>query len=821
MIENAKTESSDPILNNYLGEFSSQFELESQMIDKKPEEIYAEKFEAFTAVLALHHTCPSAGRKVKDPLSLTMGGGDEKGLDSVIIVINNLFPVEDIDDFDNLVEDFRAQKTRIDSVDFIFLQAKTSPYFDKSHILNTINGIEQFMDNSESLITSNKNLAEKRKIKDALYKHWAGIKNIRSHAYFMTQSPKSLDKVVLKDVEVKINRMNKPGGVFSDYAKKGGALEFFPCWKDTIVDMYENYMRYERKVEFDVDESIALPNTGEIKTSFMTYIYFDEFLKIILKDGSGKYIDESVFEENVRSFQGIKKNPVNSKILKTLIGGGASKFFVLNNGITKIADTVTAGYRNKCFTVNNYQIINGCQTSNMLHRYYLYLLDSGISDSELQEKLKEVYIPLKIIEVPDDTLSAEIVESTNSQTSIGSDQLHALGSIARKIQKFFDLFKEEGTDKQYMYYERRNNEYAFNPNVNKANVINQDMMVGIYSATYLKLAHKSSRYAGRLKTEDNLQKVFNEKNPAIKYFEAAYAYLCYESERKKSERRKLSEFEANLKWHTLMVYNILFGENYSDDLDAKQKIEKIKKNLSRENLLIANNVVLKFIDDNPSYSNQSIRSLNKKEELTNALAGYSYRIKNSNKENKFNDFIEFVYQKDKSADKRVLETEKNPEHSSPGSTIYGVPELSSVLEDKINKEASHLFNRIFDGIIEWGNLTFRWRNSDQKNSTYKFSIYVSSKSGSTPIRVGQVVYGKRDKDFKINLGLQYKQLEENPEFYDEFINRKVDGFTCDLSDEKNNIEYGYIVFGEKSSDDLLMLVNDIVSKTCIVKNSTI
>ena len=372
-----------------------------------------------------------------------------------------------------------------------------------------------------------------------------------------------------------------------------------------------------------------------------------------------------------------------------------------------------------------------------------------------------------------------------------------------------------------MYYERRNNEYAFNPNVNKANVINQDMMVGIYSATYLKLAHKSSRYAGRLKTEDNLQKVFNEKNPAIKYFEAAYAYLCYESERKKSERRKLSEFEANLKWHTLMVYNILFGENYSDDLDAKQKIEKIKKNLSRENLLIANNVVLKFIDDNPSYSNQSIRSLNKKEELTNALAGYSYRIKNSNKENKFNDFIEFVYQKDKSADKRVLETEKNPEHSSPGSTIYGVPELSSVLEDKINKEASHLFNRIFDGIIEWGNLTFRWRNSDQKNSTYKFSIYVSSKSGSTPIRVGQVVYGKRDKDFKINLGLQYKQLEENPEFYDEFINRKVDGFTCDLSDEKNNIEYGYIVFGEKSSDDLLMLVNDIVSKTCIVKNSTI
>lgn len=273
-----------------------------------------------------------------------------------------------------------------------------------------------------------------------------------------------------------------------------------------------------------------------------------------------------------------------------------------------------------------------------------------------------------------------------------------------------------------------------------------------------------------------------------------------------------------------MVYNILFGENYSDDLDAGQKIEKIRKNLSRENLLIANNVVLKFIDDDPSYSNQSIRSLNKKEELTNALAGYSYRIKNSNKENKFNDFIEFVYQKDELADRQVLETEKNPEHSSPGSTIYDVPELSSVLENTFGKDVSHLFNRIFDGTIEWGNLTFRWRNSDQKNSTYKFSIYVSSKSGSTPVRIGQVVYGKRDKDFKINLGLQHKQLMDNPEFYDEFLNRNIDGFTCDLTDkrnENNKTEYGYIVFTEKSSGDLLTLINDIASKTCIVKNSMI
>ena len=65
---------------------------------------------------------------------------------------------------------------------------------------------------------------------------------------------------------------------------------------------------------------------------------------------------------------------------------------------------------------------------------------------------------------------------------------------------------------------------------------------------------------------------------------------------------------------------------------------------------------------------------------------------------------------------------------------------------------------------------------------------------------------------------------DNPDFYNEFLGRNIDGFTCDLTDKRNKnnkTEYGYIVFTEKSSDDLLVLINDIASKTCIVKNSMI
>lgn len=825
---NGKVKSSDQILNGYMDQFSEQFDLESQIPYKRPEEIYTAKFECFTGALALHDACPSAGMRLKDPMSLSLGGGDEKGLDSVIVVVNKIHIVEDLSEFESLQDDLREEGREIDSVDFIFSQAKTSPSFTKSLISTTILGVEQFMRSGE-LHTSNEALLKKRKIKDAVYECWTEIKNVGAYLYYFTQSPNPLNETVHRDIMEKIDSMNESGGVFSDFAKKGGNLTFIPCGLDDVKNMYEKYKKYEQRVNFKVDASIALPEINEIKKSFMTYIYFDEFLKIILRDPNGRDLDESIFEENVRSFQGTS-NKVNSKILSTLKDGGANKFFILNNGITMIADKVATDNRNEKFTAHNYQIINGCQSSTMLYYYYLHLLDSGIGESEIQERLKEVYIPLKIIEVRGDSLASEIVESTNSQSSIGADQLHALGNVAREIQKFFNVNKEEGTGKQYMYYERRNNEYAYDSVVVKSRVITQDMMLGIFAAMYLEMPHKSSRYAGRLKTEEILRKVFNDENPPIKFFAAAYAYLRYTA-----ENRRHSQLQTSLKWHTLMVYRILFGDVYSktslsNKFNPEQEVKRIDESLSScDNLLIANNIVLKFMSDNPAYSKLSIRTINKKEEFTNDLIKYTQILKGRKSKDKYNEYLEYVFNESNVSGVGGVET-LNPSdttssgNSLPGCTVYSIPELTTVLENAISEDASHLFNRIFDGTIEWGNLTFRWRNSDQKNSTYKFYIYISSKSGSTPVKVGQVVYGKRDKDFKINLGLQHKQLEENPKFYNEFINRKIDGFTCDFSDkrnEKNNIEYGRIIFNEKSSDDLLVLINDIASKTCIVKNSMI
>lgn len=70
-----------------------------------------------------------------------------------------------------------------------------------------------------------------------------------------------------------------------------------------------------------------------------------------------------------------------------------------------------------------------------------------------------------------------------------------------------------------------------------------------------------------------------------------------------------------------MVYRILFGDVYSktslsNKFNPEQEVKRIDESLSScDNLLIANNIVLKFMSDNPAYSKLSIRTINKKKNL--------------------------------------------------------------------------------------------------------------------------------------------------------------------------------------------------------------
>ena len=101
-----------------------------------------------------------------------------------------------------------------------------------------------------------------------------------------------------------------------------------------------------------------------------------------------------------------------------------------------IAKTVRAT-GNK-FHIEDYQIVNGCQTSHVLFDNRNLLDDS-------------VVVPLRLIATDDEDVTASIVKATNRQTEVKEEQLIALSDFQKKIEAYFQTFPAG----ERLYYERR------------------------------------------------------------------------------------------------------------------------------------------------------------------------------------------------------------------------------------------------------------------------------------------------------------------------------------------------------------------------------
>jgi hypothetical protein len=146
-------------------------------------------------------------------------------------------------------------------------------------------------------------------------------------------------------------------------------------------------------------------------------------------------IRESIFEENIRHFQG--EVDINKKIRETLEDDLENDFWWLNNGITVIASQV--GQLGKTLHLKDVQIVNGLQTSFTIGKFY----------KEIENEQRSILI--KIIVSSDKATIDKIISATNRQTPVNPALLRATDDIQRKIEMYFE-------QKGY-YYDRRKNFY--------------------------------------------------------------------------------------------------------------------------------------------------------------------------------------------------------------------------------------------------------------------------------------------------------------------------------------------------------------------------
>lgn len=151
-----------------------------------------------------------------------------------------------------------------------------------------------------------------------------------------------------------------------------------------------------------------------------------------------------IFDKNIREYLGNKG--VNKSIYQTLLDEDDRKnFFYYNNGITVICDRMTkivtqpSDYNmNAAFTIDNPQIVNGCQTVNSIYEAL-----KNIDPDNLEKNFKDTFVMLKILEINredsgDDKLYKDIVKYTNSQNSIDEKTFVANTDTFIRLQNEFE-----------------------------------------------------------------------------------------------------------------------------------------------------------------------------------------------------------------------------------------------------------------------------------------------------------------------------------------------------------------------------------------------
>ena len=186
-------------------------------------------------------------------------------------------------------------------------------------------------------------------------------------------------------------------------------------------------------------ESLGLP-----KKVIVGMCNVNEFIRL-----QNKYHHNQLYAENIRLYLGDRGN-VNKDIIATITSRESLWFPYMNNGISIICDSLAIGNTNaakhvQTFTLENMQIINGCQTVNALY--------SAKYGENTRDNFRPANVMVRIYEInPSQTdFKMNIIKATNNQNSVKSYSLMANDPIqiriAEVLRKFNIIYDRKGEGK--------------------------------------------------------------------------------------------------------------------------------------------------------------------------------------------------------------------------------------------------------------------------------------------------------------------------------------------------------------------------------------
>ncbi|HLI98452.1 MAG TPA: AIPR family protein, partial [Bradyrhizobium sp.] len=467
----------DMITEGLLAEFTKEFQ-----IGNLPEDKRFEHFAGFV-VLKRHYS------ETFDPGDIVTGEGGDLTIDAIGVIVNGVL----VNDTDVLDEIFESNPDYLD-VTFVFVQAERSSSFDGAKLGSFGYGVSEFF-NPSTKEPRNERIIEAVEVMRRIYNKSSKFKrgNPSCLLYYVTTGK------VTGDASLG-NRIDKIRGELT-------SLEYFKEVEVTLIGASDilklyNFSKNSISREFIFGSRQDIPEIPGVKEAFVGFIPAQQYLPIICENNE---IIRSIFYDNVRDWQGY--NDVNEEISATLKSEKKRRFVLMNNGVTIIARNMT--HTGSKFVIEDFQVVNGCQTSHVLFDHQSHLDES-------------VLVPLRLIWTQEEDVIEDIIHATNKQTEVTSEQFFALTDFARQLEAFFKTFP----DGRKLYYERRSRQYD-GLSVEKTRVVVQTNAVRAFAGMFLGEPHNTVRSYKKL-SERVGQDIFIRDHKLYPYYTSSYALYILE-----------------------------------------------------------------------------------------------------------------------------------------------------------------------------------------------------------------------------------------------------------------------------------------------------
>lgn len=406
-----------------------------------------------------------------------VGASEDNQVDALAILVNG-----------RLAQDEAHVRALFDAaddvqVDYVFVQVTGTPTFNRAKMNGLVTGVENFFA-ERAWFPENQALVAKRRMKEVVRALLGEDRASRESVsvYFAAlgrwmQEPLSVDgpRGWRKYAEEKVKGIAgveaPPKVEVLDLARLGEVIREVEALRTPEVFEEMPLPTYSRRIP--APHLVPIPDLAGRASGYLGYVAATDLIQLLERD-DGQGLLDILSYHNVRAFQGME-NKVNAEIAKTLAEPSRDEFLLRNNGVTVIA--TDAEWTEGLLRLDNYQIVNGWQTTSVLYRQRHQLGPQA-----------SVHVPLKVVVTTDGRLRDAIVRSTNRQTSVGDLQHIGHSAFVRRLWTALRDLRVAGAPEP-MWLERRDGEFRDDPSVDERRVVSLRELLGAVTAVVLHQPH--------------------------------------------------------------------------------------------------------------------------------------------------------------------------------------------------------------------------------------------------------------------------------------------------------------------------------------------